>query len=178
MTYLASLLTFISKPTDEPTVPPPTSSPVPFPCYPDFTFGANTCLCDGNEPEYMKARPSEYLYPTCDECCEIKFPWVEMTCRAGCGEVECVDQYWADYSTGTCKKDCCPEDDASECQPVPPPIILFDSIDLCCSQGLLGVNTDYCVSRSDDTYTDKWVPDYRSETCRELCRLLVIMCCI
>lgn len=80
----------------------------------------------------------------------------------------CADNYWADYTTGSCIKDCCPGDEGEECWSAPPPIMLWPSIEACCREGIFGVNYDFCTSRSNNFYTDQWVVDWDTETCGEL----------
>ena len=80
---------------------------------------------------------------------------------------KCTDKYWADWTSGSCLKDCCPGDADGECTVVPPPIDLYDSIEGCCVLGLNGVTFDFCTSRSVNNYTDLWIVDYGTESCGE-----------
>ena len=43
--------------------------------YPDWSPGGTGCVNDGNEPAYMSANPSWYLYSTLDDCCTTYFGW-------------------------------------------------------------------------------------------------------
>ncbi|KAL7504512.1 hypothetical protein ACHAXN_005395 [Cyclotella atomus] len=55
---------------------PQASYPAPTPSspaglfYPDFSGQNTSCLADGNEPAYMKANPSLWMYTTLSDCCD------------------------------------------------------------------------------------------------------------
>ena len=109
------------------------------------------------------------MYDTVEQCCG-RLSWVDFDTCTGTSTDGTSDKYWAEYTSGSCKKDC-PEGEEAGCKPVPPPIGLFDSIDACCSEGMNWVNNDFCTSRSGGGYTDLWVVDYMSSTCGELFRV-------
>ena len=105
------------------------------------------------------------MYDTIEQCCGI-LSWVELDACTGTSTNGTSDKYWAEYTSGSCKKDC-PEGEGFGCMPVPPPIRLYGTIDDCCNQGMNWVNTNFCNSRSVGEKTDLWVVDYQSETCGE-----------
>jgi len=50
--------------------------------YPDWG-NTETCIADGNEPEYMRNNPTAWVFNTADACCTRYFSWSKETCLAG-----------------------------------------------------------------------------------------------
>ena len=131
--------------------------------YPDF--GSNLCKNDGQEETYMK-RYDDYQFDTQAECCEVYFGHVlDNNCVNYTTPI--LELYFADYATGRCFQDCDPALDG--CALVPPPVNVYPSIEVCCSDGLSWVEDSYCTSRSNNQYTNGWVVDFTSEKCSKSC---------
>jgi len=77
------------------------------------------------------------------------------------------NKFYADYSSGSCMKDC--EPGPFGCAIVPPPVVLYDTIELCCAMGQSWIDFGYCTSRSVGDYTNGWVVDYSIEKCVKDC---------
>ena len=132
-------------------------------CGPDATL---PCL------EKVHTSPSATIYDSPEECCDAHIGWMD---RDNCvilseSDGTGTDLYWRDWSSGSCKKDCEPNDDEFGCKRVPPPIALYESIDVCCSN-LGTVNPEFCKSRSSGTFTNDFFVDWGSGsrgTCGEI----------
>ena len=89
--------------------------------------------------------------------------------------------FWADYESGGCKQNCL-GDEAVGCEPIPPPVRDYESVEACCSEGMSWVNMNFCTSRSAGEVTDLWVVDYQSARCGEstsastCCAFMLFMC--
>lgn len=128
------------------------------------------CKRDGNEPAYMVSLG--WLSDSLEGCCTNHFKWAYDVCMNGGAPVGPTDKYFADYLTGTCLQDCDPASSTGDCSPVPPPIVLYDSIETCCEM-MPWVDVNYCWARSFDTYTDGWVADYEGVKCGKYLRIHV-----
>ncbi|KAL3782222.1 LOW QUALITY PROTEIN: hypothetical protein ACHAWO_000795 [Cyclotella atomus] len=42
--------------------------------YPDWA-GVDTCVNDGNAPDYMSSNPTEWMYESLVDCCKRYYPW-------------------------------------------------------------------------------------------------------
>lgn len=73
------------------------------------------------------------------------------------------NKFFANYQSGSCLQDC--EPGPFGCARVPPPIVLYDSIESCCAIGQAWVDGSYCVSRSMGTYTNKFFVSYADSRC-------------
>lgn len=83
---------------------------------------------------------------------------------------EFSNEFFVDYSSGSCFKDAAPcPDEAFTCEKVPPPIRTYTSIEECCEQGQSWVDFGFCTSRSIGGYTNGWVVDYMAEKCVKDC---------
>lgn len=52
--------------------------------YPDWG-NTETCISDGNEPDYMRANPSAWVFNTLAGCCARYFSWNQASCLASGG---------------------------------------------------------------------------------------------
>lgn len=83
------------------------------PCYPIHGPNSKSCRCDDYYPPYMASL--NWLYPTCDACCEALFSWDVPECMMGCN-----DSSGSSCGDGICNVadgencDVCP-DDCGEC---------------------------------------------------------------
>ena len=75
------------------------------------------------------------------------------------------NEFFVDYSSSSCLKDC--EPGPFGCMLVPPPVALYDSIAACCSVSMWWVDYSYCTSRSVGNYTNGWTVDFQNEKCSE-----------
>ena len=102
-----------------------------------------------------------WLEDSLDACCTRYFSWAYELCMNGGGDsLAHTDKYFVDFSSGSCLKDCAPGSIAYGCAQVPPPVALYDTIDACCEVGQPWVDRAFCLSRSDDDYSDGWTIDY------------------
>lgn len=127
--------------------------------YPDHIGGTPTCKRDGNHLPYMQ---NGWLKDTLESCCTKHFSWDLEVCMNGGDELGSTSKFFVDPS-GMCFQDC--EPGPFGCARVPPPIVLYDSIEACCKVGLSWVDINYCYSRSIGTYSDGWVVDYKAGKC-------------
>ena len=109
------------------------------------------------------------LYDNFHICCE-RHTWWQDDCSAydengNGGSPKHSNQYFADFDSGSCLKDC--EPGPLGCASVPPPIALYETIEACCAMTQNWVDTKYCLSRSNGTYSDGWVVSYDDEKCGE-----------
>lgn len=127
--------------------------------------------CNGPAPCNGRAVSYQELYETFSVCCQLHL-WWKLDCAAydengngGEGILEPSNKYFVDYQTGSCLQDC--EPGPFGCALVPPPIVLYDTIEVCCAIGQWWVDFDYCTSRSIDDYSDGWIVDYTNQKCCE-----------
>ena len=107
------------------------------------------------------------LYPTFHVCCDTHL-WWQGDCSAfdengQGGTPKHSNQYFADFDSGSCLRDC--EPGPFGCASVPPPIEVYETIEACCSIAQTWVDIDFCMSRSNGTYSDGWVVNFEDETC-------------
>ena len=148
--------------------------------YVDFE-GMNKCAkdCDPVEGLPCMGHPPEsspQLFDTSSSCCTETLWWIDVgqcitdtnggsNVTGGGGLVQPSNKYFVDYQTGSCLQDC--EPGPFGCALVPPPIVLYDTIEVCCAIGQWWVDFDYCTSRSIDDYSDGWIVDYTNQKCCE-----------
>merc|ERR1712194_418483 len=113
------------------------------------------------------------IYDTVEACCD-RIDWIGTSSCVAASEdnstgssVIPLSQFFPDYASSSCLKDC--EPGPFGCMPVPPPVALYDSIDACCSTAMWWVDHSYCTSRSVGNYTDGWVVDFQNEKCVKDC---------
>ena len=156
-----------------PCSPPPELSGKWYATY-DTSDGEAQCVqeCDGAEDRCGgRASSFQHLYKTFNACCEHHLFWstdceaYDANGNAGEGLGEPTNKYFVDYQSGSCLQDC--EPGPFGCAQVPPPIVLYDDIDTCCTIGQSWVDYEYCTSRSIDSYSDGWVVDFSNEKCGE-----------
>jgi len=133
-----------------------------------------------SNPEHKDG--SAPIYYSVEECC-ARLNWIDNDVCVGDSERggdgnsghnppnqpdhELSNKFWADYESGSCKQDC--EPGPFGCEPVPPPIALYDSIAICCAMGQSWVNVEYCTSRSIGDYSNGWVLNWGDEKCVKDC---------
>jgi len=135
--------------------------------------GDGTCKRDGNHPPYMES--NGWLKDSLDSCCAERFQWAYDACMGRGESLEPTNKYFADYQSGTCLQDCEPGSSSElgsstfGCARVPPPIVLYDTVEACCDIAQSWVDLAYCTSRSIHELSDGWVVDYTHNKCAKDC---------
>ena len=122
-----------------------------------------------SDPEHNDL--SAIIYATPEACCG-RLGWANLHACVAASQnshapllSEPTNKYFVNYQSGSCLQDC--EPGPFGCAQVPPPIVLYDDIDTCCTIGQSWVDYEYCTSRSIDSYSDGWVVDFSNEKCGE-----------
>jgi hypothetical protein len=141
-------------------------------CVQDCPVAANS-PCGGTPPDM-----SMQLFNDAATCCSSKLGWVQKdTCKtvseggSAAASTGTLD-YYADYSSGTCKKDCAASNTSPECGGVLSSTVgtqLFDTAAACCSAKFGWINKDLCVAMGTGGYTNKFYVDYASQSCKQDC---------
>jgi len=151
--------------------------------YPDWRPGTTGCVNDGNEKPYMLVNSAWYLHPTLQECCQTRFSWDVEGCRENsssgsssvgstAGSVSTAsysNKLFAVDITGSCQRDCLAQAGSFTCVAAPASATLYDTVQACCTLGLMWVNPDYCASRSIGGYTNGWSARTNEATCVKDC---------
>merc|ERR1712086_880296 len=151
--------------------------------YPDWRFGTKGCMNDGNEEPYMLVSPALYLFPILQECCQTHFSWDVEAClkisssgsssvgsTTGSGStLSYSNKLFAVDIAGSCQRDCAPQAGSLTCASAPAASTLYDTVEACCTLGLIWVNPDYCASRSIGGYTNGWSARTNEATCVKDC---------
>jgi hypothetical protein len=77
--------------------------------YPDWSGGSNTCVKDGEIPDYMLYNNQAwYLSTTLQKCCEKHFYWNINECLGTSPDDSAVgtDKWYVEWDTNTCVQDC------------------------------------------------------------------------
>merc|ERR1719253_755589 len=126
---------------------------------------ADGAPCTELEQEFLHF----HIYDTVAACCG-RLDWIDSDECASISDGNAAgslalpsNQFYADYASGSCQRDC--EPGPFGCALVPPPVALYDSIEACCSVGQGWVDYRYCTSRSVGNYSNGWVVDYANEKC-------------
>ena len=127
--------------------------------------------CHGIETE----QSSNFIYDTVEAWCG-RLDWIGTSSCVSASDDSSAgslaigstlpsNQFFADYATNSCLKDCDPG--PFGCMRVPPPVTLYDSIEACCTVAMWWVDHSYCTSRSVGNYTNGWTVDFQNEKCSE-----------
>ena len=108
------------------------------------------------------------IFSSAEDCCQGMLNWVDLNLCTADSNSEAYsgqhsNQYFADFDSGSCLKDC--EPGPFGCASVPPPIAVYETVEACCDMAQNWVDTKYCLSRSNGTYSDGWVVSYDDEKC-------------
>ncbi|KAL3781784.1 hypothetical protein HJC23_009214 [Cyclotella cryptica] len=145
-------------------------------------YQSNTCKqdcpaatnspCGGSPPDL-----SMQLFADAATCCSTKLGWVQAsTCTGASTSATTATsgslKYYADYTSGTCKKDCAVATTAPECGGVLANSVgvqLFDSAATCCAGKFGWIDKDLCTAMGTGGYTNKFYVDYADNACKQDC---------
>lgn len=145
-------------------------------------YQSNSCVQDcataTNSP--CAGTPSDLsmaLFDTAASCCSNKLGWVSSaTCESisatGAAAATGTLKYYADYSSGTCKKDCAAANTSPECGGILTNTAgesLFDTSAACCAGKFGWIDTDLCAAMAVGGYTNKFYVDYADKACKQDC---------
>lgn len=127
--------------------------------------------CGGAPPDL-----SMKLYDTVTECC-TKLGWIQpSTCAAvstsGPDSYTGSQKYHADWTAGTCKKDCAVSDANPECGGILTNTAgetLFDTAKDCCASKFGWINSDFCQALATGGHTNKYYVSYTDNACKKDC---------
>ncbi|KAL3787625.1 hypothetical protein HJC23_011773 [Cyclotella cryptica] len=145
-------------------------------------YQSNTCKkdcpaatnspCGGSPPDL-----SMQLFADAATCCSTKLGWVQASTCTGASTSATTAasgslKYYADYTSGTCKKDCAVATTAPECGGVLANSVgvqLFDSAATCCAGKFGWIDKDLCTAMGTGGYTNKFYVDYADNACKQDC---------
>lgn len=138
--------------------------------YPDWHGGgSNTCVRDGNAPEYMFYDQSWYLSPTLQKCCEKFYHWDLHECLGTSPNYvyEGTNKWYPEWENDTCIQDC---EGASPCGGAAETWNdLYSSREQCCTMRF-SWNKEECMgSVAVDVGSAKWYVTWDSHTCVQDC---------
>mmetsp|Transcript_14874 Transcript_14874/g.24355 ORF Transcript_14874/g.24355 Transcript_14874/m.24355 type:complete len:387 (+) Transcript_14874:3-1163(+) len=134
--------------------------------YPNWSGGgSNTCVKDGNVPEYMFYDQSWYLSPTLQKCCEKHYHWNLHECLGSL--FVGTEKWYPEWGTDTCVQDC---EGASPCGGAAESWNdLYSSRDQCCTMRF-SWNKEVCMgSAAVDVGSAQWYVSWGSHTCVQDC---------
>jgi hypothetical protein len=135
--------------------------------YPDYSGSGfdQGCLNDGNQPSYMDANPTNYLFSTLDKCCSQHFSWNYDYCM-GTLDQTCARALWYPDWEGT-NTGCTRDGNEPLYMTQNPAIYLFSTKADCCTE-YYSYNMADCLGGSGATssgssYYADWLGD---DTCK------------
>jgi hypothetical protein len=134
--------------------------------YADWSSGTETCVNDGNAPDYMVDNESLWLYTNRDDCCARFFSYDLDNCKGISSSSSGSGKYYPDWegtNTG------CLVDDTTHLAPsyMEGATYLFDTLNECCDAHY-SWNADTCKGTTA-TVTNKWYADWADSTCYKDC---------
>ena len=135
--------------------------------YPNWSGGGNTCVNDGNYPEYMLYDQSWYLSLTLQDCCQRFYHWKLDECLGDDYVYVGSNNWYPQWEDDTCVQDC---EGASPCGGAAQSWNdLYTSRDQCCSMRF-SWNKDKCMgSEAVDVGSSQWYVDWSTHTCVQDC---------
>ena len=122
--------------------------------YPDWEGDNTGCIRDGNEPLYMLANPTMYMFNTKADCCSEHYGWSE-DCM-GSGSSSSGGKYYADWlGDDTCKND----GSAPSYMVSNPSMWLHDTLADCCAKNY-NWKLDECMGTSETASSGLFYPDW------------------
>lgn len=141
-------------------------------CKQDCTVAANS-PCGGSPPDL-----SMQLFTDAATCCSTKLGWAQAaTCvsASSSGSTAAATgslKYYADFKSGTCKRDCPVASTSPECGGVLTNTVgeqSFDTAALCCAAKFGWMDKDLCAALGSGGYSNKFYVDYSSSSCKQDC---------
>eukprot|EP00804_Cyclotella_cryptica_P002188 CCRYP_019581-RA/>CCRYP_019581-RA protein AED:0.06 eAED:0.06 QI:137/1/1/1/1/1/6/278/792 len=134
-----------------------------------LTSTASSC---GGAPTDLSMK----LYDTVTECCS-KLGWIQpSTCAAvstsGPESYTGTQKFHADWTAGTCKKDCPVSEANPECGGILTNTAgetLFDTAKDCCASKFGWIDSDYCQAIATGGHTNKYYVSYSDNACKKDC---------
>jgi hypothetical protein len=137
-------------------------------CKQDCPVSNSAVACGGTPPDTSMA-----LYDTIEDCCSDKLPYVSTaTCTDPTASVTGTLKFYADYTSGTCVKDCPAANTSPECGGVvanTAGVQFFASASACCTAKYGWIDNEFCVTMGTGTYTNKFYVDYADKACKQHC---------
>lgn len=126
--------------------------------YPDWEGTNDGCTRDGNEPYYMTANPSNFLFSTKADCCAEHYSYNMATCLGSSTSLASGNKWYADWTSGdeTCKND----GQAPSYMVENDSLWLYTNKDDCCSRFFNYKLNDCKGSSSSAVATGKYFPDW------------------
>ena len=93
------------------------------------SYDDETCKNDGNHASYIET--NGWLHSSKDVCCKTHFNYAYDVCMNDGNPAGPTNLYFADFMSGKCLQDC--HTGPFGCAQVPPPIVLYDTIEGECS---------------------------------------------
>lgn len=133
--------------------------------YADWSPSGNGCRNDGNEPNYMAANPTNYLYSTLDKCCTAHFGWNYLACMGQLDNV-CARSLWYPDWSGS-DEGCLDDGNEPTYMAQNPTYYLYASKVDCCQQHY---NWRYneCVGAKRSVNAGLYYPDFDNQA--HICR--------
>jgi len=155
-------------PSESPSCTPSNAPPdagTLFQYYADWSPSGNGCKNDGNQPNYMAANPTNYLYSTLDKCCTTHFGWNYLACMGQLDNV-CARSLWYPDWKGT-DEGCLNDGEEPSYMTQNPVGYLFASKVDCCQQHYNWRYTE-CVGAKMGNNNGLYYPDFDSQD--HICR--------
>jgi hypothetical protein len=117
------------------------------------------------------------MFDSAASCCSTKLGWVDSnTCESvsssGAASSTGTLKFYADYTSGTCKKDCAASGTSPECGGILTNTAgeqLFDTSAACCAAKFGWIDKDLCAAMGTGGYTNKFYVDYGNQACKQDC---------
>ena len=106
------------------------------------------------------------LHDTAQNCCANEYSWIDNALCAARSTHSTLSKYWADKTSAKCEDDSVvPTEDLS--------VVLYDSIEACCSEGLSWLSEDTCLHASGVSSaglgSNKYYVDFTNQQCAKDC---------
>ena len=158
-----------SSPSELPSCTPsqaPTPSPSIYLFYPDYESSGydQGCLNDGNQPSYMDANPTNYLFSTLDKCCSQHFTWNYESCM-GTLDQTCARALWYPDWAGS-NTGCLRDGNEPLYMTQNPTVYLYNTKADCCNEFYYYDYTTCMGSTSSSSGTSYYADWLGDDTCK------------
>jgi len=129
--------------------------------YPDWEGENKACKRDGNEPYYMTANPTVFMFSTKADCCEEHYSFAMGVCTGnGVSSLASGNKWYADWSSGdeTCQND----GQAPQYMVDNMNLWLYDDRDACCKRFFNYKYAD-CVGGAAAAPSGRYFPDWEGD---------------